>query len=172
VALLLRKLDRRSRWMAEAIATWLPHGDAPAPALHDFIDEQGKVSVWAVAEDQSNLPRVVAAIAATRESADVFDFVLFDGQAVSTAGARLEAAPGNSPDRVADQEWHRNLANVSAQRAARLVCAAFVNGERDRTSPKQIVELLLEAVNRRWLKLDDLKAGVKEKLQRTAAEKA
>lgn len=168
MALLLRKLGRRSDWIVDA-PNWLPDRDAPGSPLRDFIpDEQGKLSVWTVEGDESNLPRIVAAIAATRDAVSVVDFVLFDARAVRAAGVALVPGPGESPDRAAKQKWHRDLAELSAKRVARLVWRVFYRGTRARVSPKEVAELLRTAVGKGWLRFDDLKPNVKEKLQRAA----
>ena len=164
MALLLRKLDGRAKWMVED-PSWLPSRDAPGPPLGDFIpDKQGKLSVWAVEGDESNLPRIVAAVAATRDHVSVFDYVLFSSRAVRAAGAALVPGPGESPDHVAKQRWHRDLAELSAKRAARLVWRVFYRGKRSRVAKKEVAELLRKAVEKGWLKFDDLTSSVQKKL--------
>lgn len=145
---------------------WLEHRDAPGSPLRDFVpDGEGKLSVWAVEEDQSNIPRIVAAIAATRDIVDVVDYVLFDSRAVRAAGAALVSTPGVSPDRIAKQTWHCDLAEVSAKRAARLVWRVFYHGSRYRVSEKEVGELLRTAVREGWLAFRGLNLKVQKKLQ-------
>ena len=151
--------------------SWLADRDAPGPPLNDFIpDEQGKLSVWEVERDNSNLSRIVAAIAATRQDISNIDYVLFDSRAVRAAGVGLVTGPGQSPDHAAKQKWHRDLAELSAKRAARLVWRVFHRGTRPpRVSKKEVSELLRKAVDEGWLQFDDLQPNVKKKLQRAAS---
>jgi hypothetical protein len=96
---LLRRIDkRRWDWVGEEIP-WLPAGELPAAPLTDLQTSIDSVlSVWQIQEDMSNLEEVVAAIAATRDTSDKFDYALFEMEFLAAAGIRPESTRGKSAD--------------------------------------------------------------------------
>jgi hypothetical protein len=145
---LLRKVDkRRWDWTAGGIR-WVQSGDIPAAPVADFnTSVDSKISVWYVENDKSNLERIVAGIAAGRQTADKFDYVLFPENLLSQAGVKVENAAGQSKDKDANAKWHRDLVEISATKLIKLVELVHREGNVVRSSERQVIALIRKFVD-------------------------
>jgi hypothetical protein len=144
----LRKLsDKRNwDWIAE-IPSWVSSGDIPAAPLACFNSSRdSKISVWYIESDKSNLKRIIAGIAASRQTAEKFDYVLFSETVLNDAGVKAEDAPGKSKDEDANAKWHRDLVEVSATKLVRLVDLVSRHGEISRSSEREVISLIRNSV--------------------------
>jgi len=145
---LLRKAEkRRWDWAPETI-TWVTPGDIPAAPLADFnTSSESKISVWYVESDNSNLERIIAGIAAGRQTADKFDYVLFPEEVLSQAGLNAQEVPGQSKDKDANARWHRDLLEISASKLIKLVELVHREGKLDRASERDVIALIKQSVD-------------------------
>lgn len=146
--MLLRKIldKRRWDWTAET-PSWVPSGDIPAAPLADFNSSpDSKISVWYVESDKSNLERIIAGIAAGRQTADKLDYVLFPETVLSQAGVKAEDAPGKSKDKDANAKWHRDLVEISAAKLVKLVELVGREGDIIRSSEHEVIALIRKFV--------------------------
>jgi hypothetical protein len=145
---LLRKVDKR-RWDGIAGDTgWVPSGDIPAAPVADFnTSVDSKISVWYVESDKSNLERIIAGIAAGRQTADKFDYVLFPENVLSQAGVKVEDVPGKSKDKDANAKWHRDLVEISATKLIKLVELVHREGNVVRSSERDVIALIRKFVD-------------------------
>ena len=102
----LRKLANRAHFVRPE---WLEDDDAPADAFGSFLTRDGALSFWAIDEDESNLGRVIAALAAGRDYIDKLDYALVEKNVFDIAGVGLKKVEGVSPDGGANQLWHQDL---------------------------------------------------------------
>jgi hypothetical protein len=144
---LLRKVDKR-RWdWSPGTIDWVPSGDIPAAPLADFnTSVDSKISVWYVESDKSNLERIIAGIAAGRQTADKFDYVLFPETVLSQAGVKAEDAQGQSKDKDANAKWHRDLVELSATKLIKLVALVGREGGVGRSSEHEVIALIRKFV--------------------------
>jgi hypothetical protein len=145
---LLRKVDKR-RWDWTADTTpWVSPGDIPATPVSDFNTSiDSKISVWYVERDESNLERIIAGMAATRETADKFDYVLFPEDVLNQAGVTAQAAPSRSKDRDANAKWHRDLVEMSVSKLIKLVELVHREGIVSRSSERHVIALIRKSID-------------------------
>ena len=126
---------------------WLRAGDFPAAPLGDLrTSVASRLSVWHIEGDRSNLKEVVAALAATRDHADKFDFALFPEGVLQEAQIRAEVTRGDSLDLAANQKWHRDLVELSSAKLVRLAELIHLQGQIERLLENEVTELIREGV--------------------------
>jgi hypothetical protein len=142
VPFLLRRSDDKRRWDAPS---WLPAGESPAAPFKDLsTTHASQLSVWSIDDERSNLNRIVAALAASRDHIDKFDYFLIDER--DAAGLRIEIE--TRAERCADEEasrlWHRNMLKLTASQLHGLVRSAYATPRTGRIL-EPIVESMLRA---------------------------
>lgn len=91
---LMRKVDKRD-WVPQP---WLPAGETAGDLLGSFQPiDGGRLSVWQVADDRSNLAEIIAALAATRSSVQPMDYTLFTEASIADLGIGSVETPGIHP---------------------------------------------------------------------------
>lgn len=145
---LLRQIDkRRWDWVDEEIP-WLPAGELPAASLGDLkTTVQSDLSVWHIQEDRANLEDVVASLAANRDHSDKFDYTLFDMELLAVAGLHPTPTRGNSANRVMNEQWHRDLVELTSSKLVQLAHLISQHGTFDRVREERVKELIVEAVS-------------------------
>jgi len=143
MSLLLRTV-RQSRWLRQEAAPFLAIDDVPADALADLTTQQNLLSVWEVADDRSNLERIVRAVAIGRDKIADMGYVLFDSQLLPATGIEIHENKGRSPDDGANT-WHRDLA-VSGNRLVALTKAILRQGESGTVLKLRLRQLVEEGI--------------------------
>lgn len=162
--MLLRKINR-ARWLPLEDSGWLPNGEIPADPLSDLATSQGRLSVWVISPDRSNLDRVIGALAGNCDYLSNVDYVLFDEGLVTQLGLKTTRAPGNSPDSEANGNWHQDIVELTAARMAALAKAVYAFAKPgDRRSPKQVRRLLEDAIRNNWVDRSRLKETLASRL--------
>ena len=156
----LRKLGNKNHFNRQE---WLEDGDVPADALASFITKDSALSVWTIEDDESNLRRVVAALAASRDSIDKLDYALVDEGAFDIAGVCLSQVKGRSPDGGANGLWHRDLTGLSGKRLVQL--AVNTGGCRMKRVPQSDVRAwLLESITLGFIRTASMNKKLRERL--------
>lgn len=139
---------RKVRWQ-KALPSFVAPGDITADCLMDLNVTENSMSVWELTENDANLKRVLTALAANREFAASIDYLIFDAQIPARLALKLRHNPGNTPDKGANEAWHRDLVEISGRKLAGLASDVFHRSEPPkRCSEKDIVKMLKEAVER------------------------
>jgi hypothetical protein len=159
----LRKI-RQARWSRPA---WLPDEELRADLLGDFQTKNDALSVWRILDDNSNLDRVVVALAASCQSVSNVDYALFDESVLLGAKVSAEQIAGETPDEDANTAWHHDLVRLTAKDILRLADDLQRTAERGRYAEKQVRRLLLEAVSAGRIASDRLVPQLRESLQGT-----
>jgi hypothetical protein len=164
---LLRKVDKR-RWdWSPGTIDWVPYGDIPAAPLADFNTSfDSQISVWYVESDKSNLERIIAGIAAGRQTTEKFDYVLFPEEVLMQAGVVVKTTAGASRDKDANENWHRDLVEVSATKLVKLVELVGRAGKINRSSEREVISLIRKSVEGGSIE----KRGLHENLSRRVFE--
>jgi len=157
---------RNSRWFPDETPRWLEEGEFQADALVDLETDDNKLSVWLIDEDSSNLPRVIAAMAAHRKSACPFDYALFRDRLVAEIGTRIEKSLGDSEDDEANRLWHRDLVELSASKVMALAKVIFDSNGTNRCWRKDVVQLIVESVALKQIELDKLQPSLKSTIEK------
>lgn len=159
----LLRLIKRHRWYIEPAQPFLDAGNFPADPLADLNTENNILSVWQIDNGQSNLDRVVTALAANRQFADKVDYALVEQSAVDDLGIQIERAFGQTPDNHANG-WHRDLRQLSATNLVGLAKAILDENKRGRISAKEIKRLLRDAVESGHVSFDELQPKLQQSL--------
>lgn len=156
---------RKSRWYDSETLPWLPEGDIQADPLGDLVTKGNQLSVWLVDDDRSNLEQILTALAATRDHAANLDYLLFDLQILSETRIRIRQSMGGTPDKEVNDS-HRDLVEVSSLRLVELVKRVLANDhEKGRRLEKELLKLVGQAVLSGRVKLEELKPGLKAKVE-------
>ena len=145
MALLLRKI-RKARWLAKVDLDWLDQGDIPADPLGDLVTKDNSLSVWEIDDDNANLPRVVAALASTGAKISNIDYALFEEGLLADLGIGVVRTAGGTPDQDVNENWHRDLIELSAFKTAALAKAIMARSTRARVSRKEVKRFIGNAV--------------------------
>ena len=159
--LLLRKI-RKNRWYKDL--AWLPGGNLQADSLVDLTTKDNKLSVWFIKDDMSNLERVIAALAANRDFIANFDYALFSEEILEKKDIKTEKSKGDSKDYEANDQWHRDLYELSATKLLDIAEHIFNEGTIKRIQEKQVEKHINEAVQTGKIKFETLEEEVKSKI--------
>jgi hypothetical protein len=143
VALLLRSI-RKARWSQSP--EWCDEGDLGADALNDLATKDNALSVWQIEQDESNLERVIAALAATRDYLSNFDLILFPEEIVADSGIATDRSEGVSADHEANARWHCDLRMISASKLASLARSIKARGTLRRILERQVGNCIFRGV--------------------------
>lgn len=147
---LLLHAVRQNRWLREPALPWLERNDVPADPVGDLKTSQNRLSVWVVADDRSNIERIVRAIAIGRDKVDHMGYVLFDSTLLSDIGTTAEPIPGNTLDDGAN-DWHRDLVDLSGNKLIALTRMILTRGETGNVLKKRLKELILDGIEQKQL---------------------
>ena len=145
--LLLRGVDKR-RWdWPGAAFPWLSAEEYPAAPFADLrTDARSDLSTWEIAGDRRNLLRVIIALAAGKQNAEKFDYVLVDQRLLVPLAITMKVTRGKSPDLEANGLWHRDLVELTGDKLVELVRLLRDQGVIDRVPERRIAQLLREAL--------------------------
>lgn len=170
---LLRVTEAR-RWdFVEDLPAWVPAGDIPAAPLGDLKPSPtSKISVWLVEDGEPNLNRVIAGIAAGRQSIDKLDVLLVDRAQVENLPITCVKTPGDSKDGEANGLWHFDLVELTFTKLRDLIQLLAQHGEGRRWDEDAVKELIVASVKANHIKLVDLKESVRDEVQEALAADA
>ena len=134
----LIKITKR-RWDRPSDAPWLPKGEIPADPLGDLRPKEGKLSVWLVDAQSSNLDFIIVALALTREDWDNFEYGLFDPSIAERLGIRLLTTEGVTP-LIHINSFHRDLAELTADKYAQLIKEIFPRLRKERLYVDELLQ--------------------------------
>lgn len=161
--MLLIRVDKpRWDWNTDD-SPWVPPDDIPAAPLTDLrTSANSELSIWYVEDNRSNLARIVATLAGTRDHSDKFDFALFPEAVLTQAQIQSKDSLGNSADRDANSSWHRDLVELTASKLSTLVKLIREQGEIERRFEKQVIELIADGVKQGWIEAQRLKPSLRK----------
>jgi hypothetical protein len=154
---------RRARWYKPP-PVFVPEGDIAADCLADLRISDNALSVWLIEESNSNLDRVLTALAANSDRVDNIDYLLFNDSVITKLGLKVRNAEGETPDESANRQWHRDLIELTGRRTLDFVIAIYNESTTGRVPKATVLERLTRAVANSELDTNRLKAGVAETL--------
>lgn len=159
---------RLDRWDTEALLaqSWVPEGDIVADVLRDVGTTNGTLSVWHIADDKSNLNRVLAAFGATRDKVANLDYLLIEQGLLQIAGVEMLVTAGTTVDPEANSQWHRELVHLSGHRLVELVHTMLTRGETCGIEHKTIADMMRVALQRGNLDGSKVKKGITKGLEK------
>jgi len=147
---LIRRI-RKARWTLQA---WLGEGELPSDVFLDLNSKDNTLSLWLVEDDNSNLNRVLAAMAA-QGSPDAFDYAVLDKARLEACGFVLERVDGATPDSDANRQWHFDAKQLST-RLLQVLADELKNGIQDRVSPASVKKAVIESIALGQLVVDSM----------------
>lgn len=139
---------------------WLEEGDIPADPLGDFRTLENSISVWVVNDEKKILERIIAALAGGRGKLEHFDYLVFDAKILCDIGIEQIESDGKSVDTELSKSNHRDLVEISADKLVRLVkaiCKEDLVECAERRQPKDVALIIAEAIDKGWIKKENLK---------------
>jgi len=161
--LFLMKIKRELTWSREEYAAWLAPDSVPADVAQDFRVKGGKLSVWHIEDDRSNLDQVVTALAANQSGLDPIDYGLFRQGLIADCGIQVVPTLGDTPMPNANG-WHRDMVNLTVDSLSTVCKAIFDTIETDRREEDEVSELISGAVQLQEISSQALNRGIKRKL--------
>lgn len=168
---LLRKVTY-GRWETENPPAWLPKDELLPSFLFDLRPEKGGLSLWWIADDKSNLDRVIAAFATMLDSLSNFDYILIAEDVVHNAGFSISNTLGNTPDDEVNRLWHRDVAELSLTRLVEF--ARVLQAQKDvldRIEKKIVKSMILTSLSAGNLDVSRIRPKVKAELGLADLEK-
>jgi len=156
---LLLRVIKRTRWYPQA---WLEEGKALANALLDLKPKENKISFWHVEDDKSNLHPVVAALGAGRDVPANLDYALFDHTLLTKTSIRIKHTAGDSFHKEANECWHRDTNELSAENVAELANIIMKHGTTYRIPEGEVTRLAKKAVSSDAIDIDKRRASFKQ----------
>ncbi len=166
MAFILRKLDNRRRWDKTQDLTWISPDDIPADCLNDLSTRQNALSVWEIDDGKSNLSRVLAALAANRDTIGKLDYALINMEDFPLGAQQIQVSQGVTRDVEANKSWHRNLIELSGDHAVGLGKAIWENALIDRLTRSEVLTSIVTSVRSSWIDRTALKGRVAEEITR------
>ncbi len=164
MAYLLRKI-RRSRWYKTEEMTWLLEGELPADLLSDLGTQSNELSVYHVSINESNLDRVIAALAVNSGFLSNFDFAIFGEEIVSETGIKIKKSLGDSPDDQVNN-WHSDLFELSAQKLLNLASRIKAKARIKRINHMQVLNFIADSLISGQINRSDIKWESQEDLDK------
>ena len=156
---------RKARWYKDFKEyPWLQPLDVPADPLGDLATQDNTISVYIV-EDQEAVGRVVAALAATRDTISNFDYALFRIETLEHANFKIHQELGKTPDAIVNM-WHRDVTELSAIKLLDLLQKIWEEVKTDRKSQKEVVELIRKGISLGHLEQSKIKGTILDKLDK------
>lgn len=141
----LLRVVRKAKWYKHPGVPWLAEDDLQADSLLDLKTDDNVLSVWHIEDDESNLGRVVAALAAKRNNVANFDYALIDADLVVNLPVHIKNKSGDTPDAEANQKWHRDLTQLTHRQLFELANLIRRHGKVERIQHPQVLESLKKA---------------------------
>jgi hypothetical protein len=162
---------RKANWQKDALPSFVEEGDIPADCLRDLRVKDNQLSVWHVNDDNSNLKRVLTALAANAGNLSNTDYLLFDSQVVTTLGLNIKKTEGGTPDRQANREWHHDLVHLSGRKILDLAITMLYQSKTDRVLEKTVSIWITTAITNNEIDSSRLSPGLAAKVVRTGTPK-
>ena len=163
MSFVLRKLDRKAAFYP---LPTLKAGDVQADALSNSRTSGNTLSVWLVQEDQTNLNRIVAALAAKRDYLDKLDYALLDTQALDSLHIQVVKKKGDSYDDQANDLWHQDLTDLSGTKLINLasMIQAQAKAKLVRVPKGDVGDFIAASINEGFIDPDRVDDRIKKKL--------
>ena len=164
MALFLRRI-KKTRWNRSLELQWLAPGEAPADTFHDLSPKENILSFWKVEDKEADLTRLVAALAATREALQEYDFALLHEDALATIGIKIKQTPGNSANDQINKSLHFSLVELTTDKISHIAKEIWANETKGRINRPEIRTLILEGVASGTIDKERIRPDLCQKLE-------
>ena len=164
MSFLFRELRNKSWWdKREDELPWLRQGELVADVFKGLGTKDGNLSTYFVNADKSNVDRVVAAYACTRNSLQRVDYVLIPLDTVADAFGLNNIAGNTADDEV--NLWHHDIIELTPEKLLDL--AYLIDNHRNmmtRVREKKVRKEVKEGIERGDIDCDRIDPILKIKL--------
>lgn len=161
---LLRKI-KKNKWYKSNLPLWLGNNDIQADTLCDLKTDNNNLSLYYIDDDKSNLKKVVSAIASTRDSFSIFEYMLIDEKYLCRMNIKISSTIGKTNNQEVDKYWHRDVIDLSGNK---LVEVGYVmlqnNSGLTRIMSPIIKNLIIDGIKFGWLKKESINPKLLEKI--------
>jgi hypothetical protein len=164
VPFFLRKITK-SKWLPADKHTWLASGEIAADVLCDFQTKLNTLSVYEIDDERSNLMRVVAAIAATRNSVQHLEYALIERKRIEEIGVKCIKIGGKTGDEKVN-DCHYDLIELSASKIVDIAKIMFSESEKDVVFDKDIGNSILEGIQEGHIIESEINGDLLPKLEK------
>jgi len=157
VSLLLRTI-RKPKWLRQSDKDWLPDNTLQADALGDLKTQQNSISLWKIHDDRSNMSRIIAALAASKDSLSNIDYAIFDYEIPAQLGIKLSSLPGETLDKEANI-WHIDATELTAMKLLDLAQSIYLKAEINRFQKKEVTDMIIESISQGFINIKEIPEG-------------
>lgn len=115
-------------------------------------------------EGETNLERIIAAMAATRQNLDYYDVAVFPEEILTRVGIKCEENFGATPDVGANSKWHMNLVELSTSKVSELANAINTHDDLRRFRKKEVKRILQESLDNGFVERAQVNPSILTKL--------
>ncbi|WP_421827061.1 hypothetical protein [Larkinella sp.] len=160
MSLLVRKIAR-SKWYNKKQNIDI---DTPADAISSCLRTQNNtLSVWRI-EDESEVKEAILAIISNQDQLDTIDIVILKETYLSENSIQIETTKGETPVKEL-VNIHRDLSQLTYSKLG--IIAKHITDQEatfKRITVKDSKQIILEAIEKKRLSIDDLKVKVRMKI--------
>lgn len=161
MSFVLRKLNNKAAFHP---VDWIEEGNVQADVFSSLRTTGNSLSVWVIDKDRTNLNRIVAAMAAGRDTLDKLDYALIDKQELDPLGIQSIQEKGKSADENANISWHEDIKELSGIKLLDLAVLIKAKAELKRVQKNDIRNLIVNSINRGYISPSRIKDQLREKL--------
>ncbi len=161
----LLRTVRQLRWDKQVISnglTWLEPRQFAADPLADLYTQAGALSLWEVPAP-NDLDRVLAALAATRQSLVNIDYLLFDSDVLLPLAVPLQHTSGGTPDDGVNT-FHWDLEHISAHKMPEIARLMLETGSTGRRLAKEVKAILQASIEAKQIDVTRVSQSLLDKL--------
>lgn len=138
VPIILRKLEKKRHWDP---APWVGCQDMQADVMKCLSTKNNQLSVYLLNEPHTQIERVVAALAASRDFLVPLDLAVVPIDILKECSIQSDDVQGETPDSEVNG-WHRNLVELTVTKITRLIFAIRSKGEIKRYPEKKVEQAI------------------------------
>ena len=152
MTVILRKLERKRYWDN---ASWHAPEETQANVLESFSTTNNELSVYVLDEPETQIDRVVAALAVSRKNLAQMDIAVVPDSALADCDIKTDSARGKTLDQEVNG-WHRNLVELTVNKVACFISAIKRDGKIKRCQERRVEKAIKLALERDSFKISQI----------------
>lgn len=138
--------------------------EVPADLLSDLNTRENSLSIYEIEDDESNVDRIIAAIASTRNQFAIIDYAVFGSDIINKLNIQINSAIGATPDTEVNN-LHKDLINLTASKLSDLAKEILKKGQFNRRGLKGVKTLIKDGLNNGNIEKTKINKGLMKKLK-------
>lgn len=170
--LLFRKIDNKPNWdnFRSKSPNWINSGDIPGDLLKDLQTTGNELSVYELADSNSNLDQIISAMAANRQYLKPIYYILIERESIVSNNYSISKAVGKTPSDEVNRNYHINIEKLSG---INLVKLAKIFSEKSELNNSEIIyrvravdvlKKIINSITKKEFSIDKLSGSLKEKV--------